>query len=200
MRCRSIPGIKRALLGGVLALATAATGCGALESNGGAAASRGKADAVGAGLSTFRSAGELASYLRQKRQALPEQDPMSDAVIAEAGGMGGGGGGGETPSITALQEQERQAVMRTCGIRPLLEDVPVRFGGFVDHPDSRVADRDLLEHHRIARRFLERETEGRERLVELAGTQEIEAFPVVVDLLGLLAAQDLLPERHAQGV
>jgi len=58
---------------------------------------------------------------------------------------------------TTPDEQERQPIVGACGLRILLEDVPIGLFGLLRHPDSRVGDRDLLEHHDITGRRLERE-------------------------------------------
>jgi len=100
--------------------------------------------------------------------------------------------------LLASQKDEREPVVRTGRRRLLLKHVPVRLGGLFHHADARVANGDLLQHDRIARRRLERETERCEGLMELAGPEHVEALLVVIDRAGDLVAQDLVPERHAR--
>ena len=97
------------------------------------------------------------------------------------------------------EQDERKTIVRAGCRRILLKDVPVGLGGLLDHPDARVAHRDLLEHHRITRRLFEGETERGQGLVSLPSREEILSLAIVVDPIGAPDTEELYPERRGRG-
>src|SRR5690606_35587922 len=121
--------------------------------------------------------------------------------LREAGRVGQKGAQVCDPIVhaPALQQEKRQPVVRSRGVRLELQHPPVRPDRLVRHPDAGIGDRDLLEDVRVVRALSEREPEGGQRLVELLLPEEVHSFLIVVRILRGLArpaTDDVPPPRH----
>ena len=96
------------------------------------------------------------------------------------------------------QQYERESIVGARRRRRLLQHVAIRLRSLLDHSNTGVADRDLLKHDSVARRFLEGEPKRRECLMELAGSEEFHTLVVIVDRQGIFVAQNLVPKRHSR--
>ncbi len=101
-------------------------------------------------------------------------------------------------NLLTSQQDEGESIVRARRRWGLLKDVAVGLRSLFDHPDASVTDSDLLEDDGVSRGLLQSETKRREGLVELAGSEELCTLVVVVDRLGFLVAQNLVPERHSR--
>lgn len=100
--------------------------------------------------------------------------------------------------LATSDEQERQSIVCTSCFGSLLKNVPICFYSLFGHADARVRDRDLLKNHCVAGGLFERQAKRRERLMELALSQQLEAFVVVGDTSNTCrSAKKLCPPGHS---
>ena len=97
--------------------------------------------------------------------------------------------------LTGPDQEKGQAIVGTSSLGVLLQDVPIRLGRFLGHPDPRIRDRDLLEDHRVAGVFLEGEAKGSEGVVELTVGEQVHALLVVIHSpLFVPTTEEFLPD------